>query len=122
MQVNIQRGEIYSANLSPSQGSEQDGKRPVIIVSRNAINQFSSVVIVVPCTDAANKKRTYPSHVRFQAGDGGLTMNSVAMCEQVRAISKDRLGNKLGMLSRANMALVDAALGISLDLSVNSGY
>ena len=55
----MMRGDVYDARLSPTEGSEQAGMRPVIIVSRNAINQYSPVIVVVPLTDAANLKRTY---------------------------------------------------------------
>ena len=50
------RGDVYDARLSPTEGSEQAGMRPVIIVSRNAINQHSPVIVVVPLTDAASPK------------------------------------------------------------------
>ena len=68
------RGDVYDARLSPTEGSEQAGMRPVIIVSRNAINQYSPVIVVVPLTDAANLKRTYPSDVLIRQPEGGLTL------------------------------------------------
>lgn len=116
MQLPVQRGDVYRANLQPSEGSEQDGIRPVVIVSRNAMNQNSPVVVIVPFTDARNKTKTYPSHVRFKAGTAGLTMDSIAVCEQVRAVSKSRLKLALGKLSRAELASIEAALKITLDL------
>ena len=117
MQLPVQRGEVHFANLRPTQGAEQDGVRPVVIVSRDAINRSSPVVIIVPFTDAANKTKVYPSHVRFKAGTAGLTMDSIAICEQIRAISKTRLTQRLGSLSRADMAAIEAAIKITLDLS-----
>jgi mRNA interferase MazF len=110
------RSEIWVADLQPSQGSEQGGVRPVLVVSRDAINKFSPNVIAVSITDAANKTKVYPSHVWLASGHGGLTMDSVALCEQVRAISKTRLKRRLGNLSRAEMASIEAALKIALDL------
>jgi len=53
----VKRGEIYDARLEPVEGSEQGGIRPVIIVSRNAINKSSPLVIAVPVT-------TYRTHLR----------------------------------------------------------
>ena len=47
------RGEIYLANLNPASGSEQGGTRPVLIVSRDALNLYSPIVIVVPITAAS---------------------------------------------------------------------
>jgi mRNA interferase MazF len=110
------RGEVYQADLDPIAGSEQGGKRPVLIVSRNALNVNAPIVIVVPLTGRENKRRLYPTHVELTAGEGGLTKDSVALCEQVRAISKNRLKKKLGQVSPQRMSMVDAALKISLDL------
>lgn len=113
----VQRGDIYRADLHPTEGSEQDGVRPVLVVSRDAINRNSPVVVIVPFTDASNKTKIYPSHVRIKCGTGGLKMDSIAVCEQVRAISKTRLKSSVGTLDRADMASVEAALKITLDLS-----
>ena len=110
------RGEVYQANLDPIAGSEQGGTRPVLIVSRNALNVNAPIVIVVPLTSRENKRRLYPTHVELSAGEGGLAKDSVALCEQVRAISKNRLMKKIGQLSPQKAALVDAALSIALDL------
>jgi mRNA interferase MazF len=111
------RGDVYRANLEPVQGSEQGGPhRPVVVISRDAINNSSQIVIVVPATDYNNKKRLYPSQVAVNAGEGGLTMLSVLLCEQVRAINKGRLTEYMGHLKPATMAKLEAALRITLDL------
>jgi mRNA interferase MazF len=113
----ILRGDVFMARLDPAEGSEQAGTRPVIVVSRDALNKFSPVVVIVPITDAANKKKVYPSHVKVVAGTGGLTMDSIVICEQVRAISKSRLRHPMGKLDKAALTSVEAALKITLDLS-----
>lgn len=110
------RGDVYLARLSPTEGSEQSGGRPVIVVSRDAINRNSPVVVVVPVTDFNNKKRIYPSHVVLKRGDGGLTKDSIALAEQVRAISASRFMKHMGHLTPASIAQVGAALRIALDL------
>lgn len=112
----MKRGEVYEARLSPTEGSEQAGTRPVIIVSRDAINQSSPVIVVVPLTDRANVKRSYPSNVVIPRGEGGLTVDSVALGGQVRAIAKTRLGPLRGALSPLMMQAVDRALRVTLDL------
>jgi mRNA interferase MazF len=112
----MRRGDIYQANLNPAQGSEQAGTRPVIIVSRDAINEHSPVIIVVPITGAENKARIYPTHILLKAGDGGLTKDSIAVAEQVRAITKSRLTLNLGHLKLEHMSLISAALKIAMDL------
>jgi mRNA interferase MazF len=112
----MNRGEVYQADLSPTQGSEQSGTRPVIIVSRDALNAVSTVVIVVPVTGRENKRRIYPSQLEIKARDGGLSKDSVALCEQLRAISKTRLKKRLGMLSNRTVAFLNLTLRITLDL------
>ena len=112
----MMRGDVYDARLSPTEGSEQAGMRPVIIVSRNAINQYSPVIVVVPLTDAANLKRIYPSDVLIRQPEGGLTLDSVALTGQVRAISKTRLLRRRGALSSELVEQVAKALRVTMDL------
>ena len=112
----MRRGDVYDARLSPTEGSEQAGTRPVIIVSRDAINQYSPVIVVVPLTDRANVKRNYPNNVIIPKEEGGLAIDSVALGGQVRAISKSRLGQRRGSLPPLTMQAVDRALRITLDL------
>lgn len=112
----MKRGDIFDARLNPSEGSEQAGIRPVIVVSRDAINQYSSVIVVVPLTSAQNVKRSYPNNVLIQAGNGGLTADSVALGGQVRAITKARLIRQHGSLPPDVMRQVDQVLRITLDL------
>lgn len=110
------RGDVFMANLEPIEGSEQGGTRPVVVVSRDALNKFSPVVVVAPLTNAANKSKIYPSHVRVAAGTGGLRLESIVVCEQVRAISKSRLRSSVGRFDRPVMVKIEEALKITLDL------
>jgi mRNA interferase MazF len=112
----MNRGEVYLARLDPSEDSEQAGVRPVVIVSRDAINRSSPVVIVVPCTTWAEDRRLYPSQVPLHAADGGLRADSVALAEQVRAISKVRLTDRWGMLGADSLRRLERALAIALDV------
>lgn len=112
----ITRGDVFLANLEPHEGSEQGGTRPVVVISRDAINSASPVVMIIPITDASNKIRVYPSHVRVAAGKGGLTIDSVVICEQTRAISKTRLKKQLGKFEKSIITSIEAALKITLDL------
>lgn len=95
----MKRGDVFDTHLNPTEGSEQAGIRPVIVVSRDAINQYSFVVVVVPLTSAKNIKRSYPNNVLIKSGNGGLTADSVALGGQVRAITKVRLLQQRGSLS-----------------------
>lgn len=110
------RGEVYLAALDPTRDSEQSGTRPVIVVSRDAINRSSPVVIVVPCTSWSSERRLYPSQVLITAPDGGFSNDTVALGEQLRAITRGRLGDRWGAVSAAAMERLDRALAIALDL------
>lgn len=110
------RGELHQANLDPTTGSEQGGTRPVLIVSRNALNANAPIVTVVPLTSRDNQRRLYPTHVELRAGEGALAKGSVVLCEQVRAVSKNRLTKKIGQISPQMLAIVDSTLKIALDL------
>lgn len=112
----MRRGEVYDARLDPTEGAEQAGSRPVVIVSRDAINTSGPVVIIVPCTTYRPGRRLYPSHVLLHAPDGGLDVDSLALGEQVRALAKSRLRRHRGLLSPQSVAQLDRALLIALDL------
>jgi len=113
----VTRGEVYWAIFGRGEGSEQAGRRPAIIVSRDAINNYSPVVIVVPVTRRGNRKHIYPSQIEIPAGTGGLTADSVAQCEQVRAIAKTRMVKPLGRLPFQLMSEINVCLKTALDLS-----
>ncbi|BAZ81928.1 type II toxin-antitoxin system PemK/MazF family toxin [Sphaerospermopsis kisseleviana CS-549] len=112
----MRRGEVYDARLEMTEGSEQGGTRPVIIVSRDVINLSSPVVLAVPCTTYQTGKRVYPTQVLILAPDGGLRKDSIAMADQVRVLSKTRFLRLRGVLSDAVMAHLAQALLIALDL------
>jgi mRNA interferase MazF len=112
----MRRGEVYDASLDPTEGSEQAGLRPVIIVSRDAINAASQVVLAVPCTTYRPGRRIYPSEVIVYAPDGGLDRDSVAMAQQVRALAKTRILGLRGILSSSYLQQLNQALLIALDL------
>jgi mRNA interferase MazF len=112
----VNRGDVYEARLDPIEGSEQGGNRPVVIVSRTAINRASPVIVVVPCTTFRPTRTLYPSQVLLRAPDGGLRVDSVALGEQVRAIAKTRLKARWGSLVEESLRQLDRALAITLDL------
>jgi mRNA interferase MazF len=112
----MKRGEVYDARLEPVEGSEQGGTRPIIIVSRDAINASSPVVLAVPCTTYQTGKRVYPTQVLIQSPEGGLSNDSIAMADQVRVLSKTRLLRLRGTLGDETITFLDRALLIALDL------
>jgi len=112
----MRRGDVYDARLDPVEGSEQAGTRPAIIVSRDAININLGIVVIVPCTTYRPTTQLHPGRVLVSAPDGGLSVDSVALCEQVRTIAKSRLLRQRGTLSSRSLVAVDRALRIALDL------
>ena len=111
------RGEVYSLRLDPVEGSEQRGSRPAVVVSRNAINQASPVIVVCPLTDARHVSRPYPSDVLVKAPEGGLTKDSVVLTGQIRAVAKTRLLARLGELQPDTIRQIEQALKITLYLA-----
>ena len=89
----IRRGDIYFVNLNPVQGKEQSGKRPVLVLSINAINQLPLVVTVVVGTKSENVRRDYPTNVRISPQESGLQMETVFLCFQVRSLDPKRFPN-----------------------------
>jgi len=116
----IRRGEIYFVDLNPVHGREQAGRRPVLVVSADAINAQPLVVTVVVGTRARNVSRDYPTNVRVPAQESGLPSDTVFLCFQVRALDPGRFpgehGSPAGRLSPARMAEIDEALRLVLDL------
>lgn len=111
----INRGDIYLANLNPYKGSEQGGKRPVIIIQNNVGNHCSPTVIVTAVTSRFFKKRALPTHVPLDNEE--LEKNSLALLEQIRTIDKSRLIRKIGRVPEEKMKEIGAAIHVSLDLN-----
>ena len=108
--MNIRRGDIYMADLSPVVGSEQGGMRPVIIIQNDVGNKKSSTVIVAAITSRI--KKTLPTHVELNSKV--LFKDSTVLLEQIRTIDKARLDAKLGQASNHDMQKIDDALRISV--------
>jgi mRNA interferase MazF len=89
------KGDIWQANLGQGVGHEQSNLRPVLIVSEDEFNAGpAGLVIVVPLTTKIAKSRHIPAHILISPPEGGLRKPSAILCDQIRAISKDRLGGR----------------------------
>lgn len=113
--MNIKRGEIYYADLSPVIGSEQGGVRPVLIIQNDIGNKYSPTVIAAAITSQREKTKL-PTHISVEASDCGLQKDSIVLLEQVRTIDKQRLKEKMGSLDGTSMGKVDKALSVSFGL------
>jgi mRNA interferase MazF len=103
----IERGDIYLVNLNPVQGRKQAGRRPVLVLSVNAINKLPLVVTVVIGTKGENVMRDYPTNVRIPAVQSGLPMETVFLCFQLRSLDPARFTSvPAGKISGATLQKV----------------
>lgn len=114
--MNIKRGDIYYADLSPVVGSEQGGLRPVLIVQNDVGNRYSPTVIAAAITSRMSKAKL-PTHIDIYASEVGLAKDSVILLEQIRTIDKQRLRERMGHLNEEIMAKVDDAITVSFGLA-----
>ncbi len=116
MNPSICRGEIWLANLNPTQGSEQSGIRPAIIFQNDLISRYSSTTLTIPLT--TNQRRaTLPICLAIPKGEGGLIQDSVALCYQMRVLDKTRLIKKLGQLTPETITQLEETVLITLEYS-----
>ena len=115
LKMNIKRGDIYYADLSPVIGSEQGGLRPVLIVQNDVGNKYSPTVIAAAITSRLGKSKL-PTHIDIPGVNAGLSKDSVILLEQVRTIDKRRLKEKMGHLDEGTMNHVNNAIQVSFGL------
>ena len=111
---------VFLASLEPVQGAEQAGRRPVLVVSRERINQLLPVINVVPLTSRKSAARViYPNEVLLPAGTAGLRVDSIALCYQIRTLDKNRLEQDMGELTDAALRrAIHDAMRFQLDMQV----
>lgn len=112
--MNPSRGEVWQADLNPTQGREQAGQRPCLVISVDLFNHGpAELVVVLPVT---TKKKGIPLHVELIPPEGGLARPSFVKCEDVRSISRGRLAGRLGIVTAQTMSLVEDRLRILMGL------
>ena len=109
------RGEIYLVNFDPTVGAEIRKTRPALILQNDIANRHSPITIVAAVT-AKFDETLYPTEVFVQAPEGGLTVDSVVLLNQIRSIDKGRLVRRLGAVVASTMEKVARSLQISLGL------
>jgi mRNA interferase MazF len=114
----MKRGEIYWADLVPRSGSEQTGRRPVILVSHDGFNQTPAwkSIIVVPISTSATQGKRGPTVVELPGGSAGLAKTSFAVCHQVTTLDRAKLTRKIGVLPSESLREVEGALEAAMDL------
>ncbi len=113
--MDIHRGEVFYADLSPVVGSEQGGIRPVLIVQNEVGNRHSPTVIAAAITSKLDKSKL-PTHIGIRAESTGLAKDSIVLLEQIRTIDKQRLRERAGQITQEDQVRVDEALDVSLGL------
>lgn len=115
--MNIHRGDIFYADLSPVVGSEQGGIRPVLIVQNDVGNRFSPTVIAAAITSQKDKTKL-PTHIQLNSDSSGLAKESIVLLEQIRTLDKRRLKECMGRLDHTSMQKINQALSISFGLGM----
>jgi mRNA interferase MazF len=115
----MKRGEVYWADLAPRSGSEQTGRRPVVVISHDAFNSIASwhSVIVVPLTTSASQSRRGPTAVPIPLGEAGLPRAGTALCHQVTTLDRSKLTRRCGALTTATLRQVETGLLAALDIN-----
>lgn len=110
----IWRGEIYSVDLGQPVEHEPALRQPAVVVSVDILNNGpDGLVVVVPITTTCYGPR---SHIELDPAGSGLDHTSYARCDQLRAVSIERLSSRRGMISPELMRAIDQALRSVLDL------
>lgn len=114
----MRRGEVYWADLAPRSGSEQTGRRPVIVVSHDAFNENPNwrSVIVIPVSTSESQARRGPTVVLLPRGASGLPMTSVAVCHQITTLDRAKLTDRIGALPAELLLTVEDGVKAALDM------
>jgi len=114
----MQRGDVYWADLVPRSGSEQAGRRPVIVMSHDGFNQIAAwrSIIVVPLSTSTSQGARGPTVVQIPAGNGGLQRISFALCHQVTTLDRGKLAKRIGTLPLDVLREVEQGLKAAMDL------
>jgi mRNA interferase MazF len=111
----VQRGEVYEVRPDPSIGREIQKERPCVIVSSNIFNIHAGLVVVCPITEGVGLEANI-IHVPISNGEGGATKDCIVLCEQIKAIDENRIGDKRGNLRSESMQKIDKGLRQILSL------
>jgi mRNA interferase MazF len=112
---NPKRGEIYLVNFEPTVGAEIRKTRPALVLQNDIANRHSPITIVAAVTSNFEEP-LYPTEVLVKAPEGGLSVDSVVLLNQIRSIDRRRLVRRLGAIPLPTMEKVERSLQISLGL------
>lgn len=110
-----QRGDVVRVRLDPTEGSEQSGTRPSLVISANSVNQHSPVILVASIT-SRKTERVYAFEALIEPPEGGLTVKSKVSLIQIRGVDRQRIVGHYGRVSAEVMERVEVALKIATGL------
>ena len=100
----VKKWEIYFINLDPSNGSEQGGKRPVLVISNDAVNNHLPIFTCIPFSSVKEGDKIYPTEIFLTKEESGLSKDSVLMLQQIRTVSVGRIINrKISEIKKASL-------------------
>ena len=102
---------MYWVDLEPTYGSQQRGRRPCLVLTEDAINAARRTVGVIPLSSSPSVAP--PIVVAIPS----LGANSVALCDQLRAVDKSKISKRIAAITAAEMALIEASVKTVFALS-----
>ena len=114
----MKRGDVYWADLIPRSGSEQTGRRPVVVLSHDGFNQTPGwrSIIVVPISTSSSQGKRGPTVIEISSGTAGLPKTSLAVCHQVTTLDRAKLTKRVGSLPPEPLREVEEGLKAAIDL------
>lgn len=114
----MNRGDVYWADLVPRSGSEQTGRRPVIVISNEAFNRVPTwkSIIVIPMTTSSSQAARRPTAVPIPQGVCGLSKPGIAICHQVTTLDRGKIGKRIGSLPWKLMEEIEDGLRAAMSL------
>ena len=114
----MKRCDIYWAVLKPRSGSEQKGRRPVVIISNDGFNEVPAwrSIIVIPVTTSAHQALRGPTVVPLSGAGSLPSSESVAICHQITTLDRSKLGAKIGSVSTTELETIEQGIRAACDL------
>jgi len=114
----VNRSDVYLADLTPRSGSEQTGRRPVVVISNNGFNQTLNwkSLIVIPVSSSGSQAQRGLTAVLLPKGSGGLTKDSVALCHQITTVDRSKLLQFFGHLSDKIIKELEEGIKAAIDI------
>ena len=115
----MKRGDLYWAELKPRSGSEQKGRRPIVIISSDGFNDVPTwrSIIVVPVTTSHRQAVRGPTVVTLSGSGSGLSPNSMAVCHQITTLDRLKIDTRIGALSQTELDEIERGIRAACDLA-----